>query len=465
MHSFTHKSFSSARRRPRLLVVFVLLALCGIATGVPRAQARGVHIDFFYESLSPYGEWVNHPRHGRVWYPRNVDYNWRPYTLGRWVNTEEHGWMWVSDEEWGWGPYHYGRWDMDDRYGWVWIPGDRWGPAWVEWRTGGGHIGWAPLPPEAVWRDDRIYYASTYDYEAPRFRPAWVFVEEVYFVRPRVLVHCLAPAQNITIINRTTNITNYAVVNQTIVNRSINVTRIQQVTNQPVPLVKVAQINTPAGLAANAAAGAQGSQVAVFKPVISNGGPVVLAAGITAAAVAAAAKVTHSATQPTATASPLATQSPVPPQVTNSGKQAEPPQTLKSLPEASKATAIEPKKVVEPKSAEPKARDAWVTEPKRVIARAKPQPSSTAAADRRRVVRQKQQLEQVALRQRQKEERSNAALIQKPKVVYNQLRERAEERRIQASQRRVEIARQTPPPRVIPQPTHRLSVQPGQSAR
>ena len=121
----------------------VAIVMSAFSSGQQVRAETGVSIDFFVETLAPHGEWVEHPRHGRVWYPRDVDHDWRPYTRGRWVNTEEHGWMWVSDEEWGWGPYHYGRWDFDDRYGWVWIPGYDWGPAWVEWRSGGGYIGGA----------------------------------------------------------------------------------------------------------------------------------------------------------------------------------------------------------------------------------------------------------------------------------------------------------------------------------
>ena len=31
--------------------------------------------------------------------------------------------------------------------GWCWIPGTTWGPAWVNWRWGGGYVGWAPMAP------------------------------------------------------------------------------------------------------------------------------------------------------------------------------------------------------------------------------------------------------------------------------------------------------------------------------
>jgi hypothetical protein len=441
------------------LAAFVVLL--GLTANPNSAQAQDVSVEFFTEALAPYGDWVDHPRHGRVWHPRDVDYNWRPYTLGRWANTEEHGWMWVSEEEWGWGPYHYGRWDQDERYGWVWVPGDRWGPAWVEWRTGGGHIGWAPLPPAAVWRDDRIFYASTFDFAAPRFRPAWVFVEEVHFIQPRLFVHCLAPARNVTIINRTTNITNYTVVNQTIINKSVNVTRIQQVTKQTVPVVKVAQISDPAALKGNAPGVNTDPQVAVFKPVVANAGKVAIAAGVTAAAVVAAAKVSRA----NAPAKPAAVSAPQPAPTPASGQPASPQSVvdkgaLKKDAAKTQAPAAAAKTAAEPK----------VTTPKVAAPAPAPTPKVAAPAGeanrQRDALRERQRADQEVLRRRQQEERSKAALIQKPKVVYNQLRERSEQRRIQETQRRVEQNRTAPPPRAAPpaQPKKK-EPQPGQPPR
>ncbi len=44
-----------------------------------------VDVGFFYDELSPYGDWVRHPNYGWAWFPRNVHAGWRPYTDGRWV--------------------------------------------------------------------------------------------------------------------------------------------------------------------------------------------------------------------------------------------------------------------------------------------------------------------------------------------------------------------------------------------
>ena len=69
----------------------------------------------------------------------------QPYVDGSWDWTGD-GWTWDSDEPWAW-TLHYGRWVLSPSFGWVWVPGDVWGPAWVDWFSGDGFVGWAPLSP------------------------------------------------------------------------------------------------------------------------------------------------------------------------------------------------------------------------------------------------------------------------------------------------------------------------------
>jgi hypothetical protein len=106
----------------------------------------------FETALDPYGSWVNDSTYGNVWIPSAavVGADFVPYySGGHWVLTE-FGWTWVSNWDWGWAPFHYGRWAMLGGRGWGWIPGTMWGPAWVSWRSGGGYVGWAPLPPRGA---------------------------------------------------------------------------------------------------------------------------------------------------------------------------------------------------------------------------------------------------------------------------------------------------------------------------
>ena len=105
----------------------------------------------FQTALAPYGGWDYDSSYGYVWSPSVsiVGGGFSPYaTGGHWALTE-YGWTWVSDWNWGWAPFHYGRWIT--RAGrWSWVPGSMWGPAWVSWRSGGGYVGWSPLPPRGV---------------------------------------------------------------------------------------------------------------------------------------------------------------------------------------------------------------------------------------------------------------------------------------------------------------------------
>ena len=106
----------------------------------------------FQDELAPYGDWIDDGSYGRVWTPNAslVGTDFTPYyTGGHWVLTE-FGWTWVSDWSWGWAPFHYGRWVIVSGFGWCWVPGTMWGPAWVTWRSGGGYVGWAALPPRGV---------------------------------------------------------------------------------------------------------------------------------------------------------------------------------------------------------------------------------------------------------------------------------------------------------------------------
>src|SRR2546425_423778 len=98
----------------------------------------------YQQALAPYGAWVDDGSYGHVWQPA-VGEEWQPYVDGSWAWTGD-GWTWESDEPWGW-TLHYGRWALSPVFGWVWVPGDVWGPAWVDWFSGDGFVGWAPLSP------------------------------------------------------------------------------------------------------------------------------------------------------------------------------------------------------------------------------------------------------------------------------------------------------------------------------
>ena len=153
---------------------------------------------YFYNELEPYGLWVTYRPYGYVWIPRDIGYNWRPYTTGHWAWTD-YGWTWVSLERWGWIAFHYGRWGFDRALGWFWVPDTVWGPAWVAWRWGDAHVGWAPLPPGIEYFPGRGFGRN--DWNIPGH--SWSFVRGRDFMDHRLDRWILPVERNITIINMT----------------------------------------------------------------------------------------------------------------------------------------------------------------------------------------------------------------------------------------------------------------------
>jgi|GEM_PF-1020543 len=229
------------------LAIAIGLAIAAAASTMP-ASAQGRHVDYseFYEALEPFGRWFEHPRWGLVWWPyAQQEEDWRPYSRGQWVYTEDHGWYWDADEEWGWATYHYGRWVLDERYGWLWVPGNEWGPAWVAWRESEDYIGWAPLPPDAVWEPGygvRYHYA---EYERSYWAPIWCFVHPSHLLAPRVWVHFAPRSRHVYILGRTRYATRYALIRSRIYNHGVDVRHIARLTRKPVPTLHVRDFNSP----------------------------------------------------------------------------------------------------------------------------------------------------------------------------------------------------------------------------
>ncbi len=115
-------------------------------------SARYVSRDMVgYDDLDDYGSWRDEPEYGHVWYPREVEVGWAPYSTGYWNWVGPWGWTWVDYSPWGFAPYHYGRWAyIGSRWGWC--PGPIYGapiygPAFVGFFGGGfgAGVGWFPL--------------------------------------------------------------------------------------------------------------------------------------------------------------------------------------------------------------------------------------------------------------------------------------------------------------------------------
>jgi len=174
-----------------------------------------VNYNYFYQTLAPYGSWIDVPAYGWCWQPTVsvVDVNWRPYCdRGRWL-WSDCGWYWQSDYAWGWAPFHYGRWHCNPTYGWVWLPDTAWAPAWVTWRYSNAYCGWAPLPPGAyfdVGVGFRFHGGSVGVGFGFGLAPnCYTFVPTARFCDRTPWHHRLPPKQVVGIYNQTTIINNY----------------------------------------------------------------------------------------------------------------------------------------------------------------------------------------------------------------------------------------------------------------
>ncbi len=187
-----------------------LVSATAIAGFTVAAQAQEADFSFFYDSLSPYGTWVEVGEHGACWLPA-VDEGWAPYTKGNWAYTDV-GWTWVSHEPFGSIVFHYGRWLLTSD-GWAWVPGSDWAPAWVSWRVSNEYVGWAALPPGVPWHSQRGVgtWVDVHSEIGPGY---YRFCLARDFGAPRLSGVLLRPTKNVTVMFGTQNVTNIFVYNE-----------------------------------------------------------------------------------------------------------------------------------------------------------------------------------------------------------------------------------------------------------
>jgi hypothetical protein len=224
----------------RLLFASAITTLVLLAA--PLAKSADVSVDFFYNNLSG-GSWVEVDPYGYCWQPDVAvnDSSWRPYSDGYWAYTDD-GWTWVSYEDFGWATYHYGRWTRLADYGWVWVPGDDldWGPAWVSWRTGGDHIGWAPLPPRGpgvVYEGQAI--GGNVDIEFDIGPGYYNFCDIRYIGEPVLRSRIVPVSENVTYINQTVNVTNITYQNNTVYNYGPDINVVNRYSSRPIQRLKL----------------------------------------------------------------------------------------------------------------------------------------------------------------------------------------------------------------------------------
>ncbi|MEN2281402.1 DUF6600 domain-containing protein [Algoriphagus sp. SE2] len=215
-----------------------LLILLSFSLFVPKQSFAetpyGISFQVFYDELMPYGDWVKDASYGYIWLPA-VGNDFHPYgSNGHWVMTE-YGNTWVSYYDWGWAPFHYGRWYFDDYYqSWAWIPDYTWGPAWVNWRTGGGYYGWAPMGPNL---------SISLRINVPSFH--WVFLPNRRIYHPYAYNYYAPRKTKIKIYNNTTIINNTVVHNNNRYVAGPNRREIERVTRQTVPVYSIRGSKAP----------------------------------------------------------------------------------------------------------------------------------------------------------------------------------------------------------------------------
>ena len=212
-----------------------------------------VTVNYFNETLSPYGSWVVVNGYGNCWRPAVSVYNptWQPYCdRGHWVYTD-CGWYWSSDYAWG-ATFHYGRWFQAANVGWCWSPDTVWAPSWVTWRYSNNYCGWAPLPPRTycqpgvgiVYQSGGVSVGLSFGLGASCF----TFVPTQYFCNPHPRNYCAPSSQVTQIYNNTTVINNIRIRgsgnNQIVINNGIPVQGVVNTTQTPIRPVPVHRIDS-----------------------------------------------------------------------------------------------------------------------------------------------------------------------------------------------------------------------------
>lgn len=252
---------------------------------VAQAPPQPANEQVFYDSLAPYGAWVDDPDYGVVWQPTVAVVNpgWQPYCdNGYWV-WSDCGWYWNSSYSWGWAPFHYGRWCRASRHGWCWVPDTCWGPAWVTWRTCDSHCGWAPLPPHCAWSPTLgfSYYGRSVDvgFGFGLGYDSYVYVGWGHFCdrRPR---HYCAPRAEVVSLHSHSRVINdvrgngntvvniHGNHNTVVINHGPGITPVQSHTRTEIPRVVVADAGSPRGQFYSGHPGSSAGTVSAYRPVM-----------------------------------------------------------------------------------------------------------------------------------------------------------------------------------------------------
>jgi hypothetical protein len=229
--------------------------------------------EYFYDSLAPYGNWIDVAGYGQCWQPTVVVANpgWQPYCdRGHWVYSD-CGWYWSSGYSWGWAPFHYGRWFHHSNWGWCWAPDTVWGPSWVTWRYTPGYCGWAPLPPSACFtpgvgfshHSKSVSDSFGFGLDHSRF----TFVSANRFLDPHLERHRL-PLENSRQVFNNTVVFNHITQgrNNTVINEGIPVSQVAAATRTEIRRVHIRDTSDPVSARSEHIERDGSRSVAAFRP-------------------------------------------------------------------------------------------------------------------------------------------------------------------------------------------------------
>ncbi|HZR18031.1 MAG TPA: DUF6600 domain-containing protein [Verrucomicrobiae bacterium] len=245
----------------------------GYPVEAPLTPAEGGSGDMFYDSLAPYGNWVDVEGYGRCWQPTAVAVNsgWQPYfDCGHWVYSD-CGWYWLSDYSWGWAPFHYGSWFRHSRLGWCWVPGHVWGPSWVCWRYTDHHCGWAPLPPGAHYVAGvglTFHGRGVWDRDDFGLRPShYHFVDWNHFQDRELATHRLSRQEVARVYGESTVATRISGDSHHVINNGLPPSRVAAATHRPIHTVALRESAEPVTSGGRAERFEGGGQtLAIFRP-------------------------------------------------------------------------------------------------------------------------------------------------------------------------------------------------------
>ena len=237
-----------------------------------------LNISFFYESLYPYGNWLDIDGEW-CWQPNAavISPDWAPYCrYGHWMDSD-WGWCWVSDYSWGWAPFHYGRWFHHRRHGWCWVPDTEWGPAWVAWRRGNDYCGWAPLPPRTRYVNHEGFYfgisRAGVDFEFNLTMSDYFFVPTSHFCDPHPWVYRVPSVRQEEVFRRTAFIRNsYGFEHNHIINRGVPVEDVSRASNRPIRPITIVHDDLKPGAAIHRGMTRE-NRLVIYKPTIAPTAP------------------------------------------------------------------------------------------------------------------------------------------------------------------------------------------------